>query len=136
VCKRGLLFSVPEQRPEDDLCAPCACRGTQRFVHVACLKRFIQTRTVFFSRDALICPCCRSLFRVDVSLRPRCSLGLVGSILFTAAWKLSYAGAVCFVCMYVCVYVCLCVCMYVCMYVCMCVVFHGFKFNVCTRQPA
>ena len=89
----AVLMHDPEfQRPEDDLCAPCACRGTQRFVHVACLKRFIQTRTVFFARDALICPCCRSLFRVDVSLRPQCSLSLVGNILFTITWKLGYVG--------------------------------------------
>ena len=47
----------------DNLCQPCACRGTQAWVHPACLRRWQKTRDTDTRKN--ICPVCRHVYLAE-----------------------------------------------------------------------
>lgn len=72
VCRFCLDSKAPENSAGEDarLVAPCACRGSSKFVHVACLRRW-QSEVVSSSTSesalerANTCPVCKSSLIVD-----------------------------------------------------------------------
>ena len=49
-----------DSAPLEHLCRPCACRGTQSYVHAQCLRQWQATSTSL-SRQS-ICPVCKAAY--------------------------------------------------------------------------
>jgi hypothetical protein len=52
-----------EEDDEEQLIAPCSCKGTSKFIHKACLKMWIEA-----SRNNKKCPSCKSAYNGDGDL--------------------------------------------------------------------
>ena len=85
----------------DALCAPCACRGTQAFVHPHCLRTW--QRTLGTDHRRQICPVCRTAYRAEFVDSPAASPLRAarppegddpGAVQRTGAWLLVLAASI------------------------------------------